>query len=328
MQLIDAERDAHLWADDYDVDLTARDLFEVESEVARRIAFEIGANLTPEEREEIGRVLTGNTDAYLLYLQGNEAFAAERVWGRSTGQYESVRLFERSLQLDPDFALARALLALSLTYSTQPESVERSKREAETALGLLPRVAEARVALGRYSARVGEFEEAKRHYLAAQTEAPNLALGLLELGLLQQDLGEFGGGFRTLRSAEILDPRNPLVQSSLTRALIFQHQYQEALEANRIRQSVLRSYAGIRDRIWIHLLRGDSPNARAAAEELLATDAWGFYNFVISNPYEVVRSVLTREELDRAFDSYHVFAGEPRQPCPDIPQYCLRRAIH
>ena len=328
VQLIDANKDAHLWAEDYDVDLTARDLFEVESEVARKIAFEIGVNLTPAEREEIGRVLTGNTDAYLLYLQGNEAFAAERVWGRLAAQYESVRLLERSLELDPDFALARALLALSLSYSTEPESVERSKREAETALRLLPGVAEARVALGRHAAFVGEFEDAKRHYLAAQAEAPNLALGVLELGLLQQGLGEFDVGIRTLRNAEILDPRNPLVQSSLTRALIFQHQYQEALEANRIRQSVLPSYAGIRDQIWIHLLRGDSANARAAAEELLDTDAWGFYNFVIANPYEVVRSVLTREELDRAFDSYHVAAGEPQQPCSDIPEHCLRRAIH
>ncbi len=67
-QLIDARRDQHLWNQSYDRELSADRLFDLQRNIAQQIAFAIGVAVTPEERETVGRVLTDNTEAYLLSL--------------------------------------------------------------------------------------------------------------------------------------------------------------------------------------------------------------------------------------------------------------------
>jgi serine/threonine-protein kinase len=328
VQLINAANDEHVWSENYDLDLSAEDLFEVEGEVARQIAFEIGVNLTPEERDEVGGVLTDNTEAYLLFMQGTEAFTEERVWGRSSNSYRSARLLEQAVELDPGFALARARLALSLLYSTSGENRVRGRREAEIALSQTPGLPEARLAMGVALQASDQVEEAVRQFRIVESESSNIALAPFLISEVQVFRGDFDAGFRTLRRAERIDPRNPIIQRSLTRSLIFRHRYDDALEANRIREEVLPTYAGVRDRLWIHLLKGDSINARATVAELLELDAWGFYNFYPYTPYDVVRRVLTKEEGRIAFEAYLGYTTSPKGPCPDAPSVCLRRALH
>jgi serine/threonine-protein kinase len=328
VQLINALSDEHLWAEDYDLTLSAADLFEVEGNVARQIAFQIGVNLTPEERDEVGEVLTENTEAYLLFMQGTEAFTEERVWGRLSSQYRSTQLLEQAVETDPGFALARARLGLSLSYSTSGEEKDRGRREAEAALRLMPGVPEARLAIGLYYLSSGQTDEALRQFRAAERESPNMALAPTLISEVQMDRGDFDGGFRALKAAERIDPRNPIIQRALVRSFIFRHRYEEALEANEIREEVLPTYAGVRERLWIYLLKGDSANARAAVAELLELDAWGFYNFGLYNPYDVVRRVLTREEGRVALESLLEWTVQPTGPCHEAPYVCIRRALH
>jgi len=329
VQLIDARTDEHLWSENYDRELTAENLFEVRSEVGQQVAFHVGANLTPNERDKVARVLTDDIDAYLLYLQGNEAFLSERQRGYGGETSLSMRLYEQAIELDPGFALAHARLALSLTYTLGSlDRYERAKREAETAASALPGLPETRVALGRYFLLVGQSEEAKRQFKAAEAETPNMALAVIELGLLQRTLGEFDAGLRTLRRAEALDPRNPVIQRALARSLIYDHRYDEAQKANGLREAVDSSYAGIRDRAWIHLLQGDSAGARVALSELLTLDARGFYNPIPGIPPTVLRRVLSREEHRTAFEAYRAYRDGPEGPCSDYWGFCVRKAIH
>src|SRR5438477_5124934 len=109
VQLIDAENDAHLWAERYDRQLT--DIFEVESDIAEKIAEALQAKLTGAERRAIATRPTRNTEAHDLYLKGKHHWRNFDAPG-----YEHVReYFEQAITLDASFA--PAYTGLSLYYS-------------------------------------------------------------------------------------------------------------------------------------------------------------------------------------------------------------------
>src|SRR5438045_3318898 len=109
VQLIDAETDDHLWAERYDRNLI--DIFEVESDIASKIANALQAKLTGAERRAIVAQPTKNTEAYDLYLKGRYQWRNFYAPG-----YERVReYFEQAVALDPSYAPAHT--GLSLYYS-------------------------------------------------------------------------------------------------------------------------------------------------------------------------------------------------------------------
>jgi TolB-like protein len=104
VQLIQAETDAHLWAQSYDRELI--DIFSVEGEVAKRIADALRATLSPQEKVRVETKPTDNTDAYVLYLQGREY--QTRPDNFLQDFRTAAQLFEQAIALDPNFALAHA----------------------------------------------------------------------------------------------------------------------------------------------------------------------------------------------------------------------------
>jgi TolB-like protein len=105
VQLIDAEHDAHLWAERYDRDLV--DVFAVESEIAESIANALQAKLTRAERHAISSRPTRNLEAHQLYLKGRHQWKNFFAPG-----YEKVReYFEQAVALDPSYAPAQTGLS-------------------------------------------------------------------------------------------------------------------------------------------------------------------------------------------------------------------------
>ena len=328
VQLINAARDEHVWAEDYDREVTAERLFEVQSEVAQQIAFEVGVTLTPAKRDSIAVVLTENTEAYLLFMEGKLAYLGERRSGWVLADYRSTRLLSQAVDLDPAFALAHAYLALSLSY-TSPDEVryERARDHAERALSLMPGLGEARIALGLCYVKFGDGQQALRQFQVAEAESPNLAMAPLELGLLQQQMGQFDAGLRALRRAEYLDPFDGLVQRALARGHIFAHRYDDALKALEIFQAVSpASSIPLYERAWIYLLRGEPDSARMVIDQHLQFDAGGFYTKIISLPFRVVVRLLTVEDQEAAIAGYLDYWAED-VPCLTSVTACLNRAI-
>ncbi|KPK83639.1 MAG: hypothetical protein AMS27_12305, partial [Bacteroides sp. SM23_62_1] len=105
VQLIQVLNEDHIWSDLYDREW--KDIFDVQSDIAQRIAEELKTVLTPEEREQIKISQTENPEAYNLYLQGRFH------WQKRTeeGLKKSIEYFEKALALDTDYALAYAGLA-------------------------------------------------------------------------------------------------------------------------------------------------------------------------------------------------------------------------
>ena len=107
VQLINADNDQHIWAEDYDRDLT--DVFAIQTDFAQKIARELRAKLSPMEKAQIERKPTENSEAYLAFLEAHDLFTRMDKFRTNTEKAE--QLFEKATKLDPNFAAAFAGLA-------------------------------------------------------------------------------------------------------------------------------------------------------------------------------------------------------------------------
>src|SRR5438477_10160233 len=107
VQLIDATTDEHIWANDYDRDLT--DVFAIQTDLAQKIASELQAKLSPTEKAMMTRKPTENNEAYLAFVQAHDLFTRPDKFRAETEKAE--QLFEQATKLDPNFAGAFAGLA-------------------------------------------------------------------------------------------------------------------------------------------------------------------------------------------------------------------------
>src|SRR6201993_2654095 len=102
VQLINANNDEHVWAEDYDRDLT--DVFAIQTDLARKIASALQAKLSPNEKARLDRQPTQNPDAYLLFVQAHDY--ANRPDRFREISLKAEELFEQAIKLDPNFAAA------------------------------------------------------------------------------------------------------------------------------------------------------------------------------------------------------------------------------
>src|SRR5205809_5296506 len=155
VQLIDANSDEHIWANDYDRDVS--DVFAIQSDLAQKIAEALQAKLSPGERSQMTRKPTENGEAYLAFVQARDLSCAfEDLEKLKQGE----QLFERAVDLDPNFALAIARYSqleswFLHTFDRTQQRREKARTQAARALQLQPNLPEAHLALG-YSHYYGD----------------------------------------------------------------------------------------------------------------------------------------------------------------------------
>jgi len=142
-QLIEARTDKHLWGETYYGDL--RDILTLQTQVTKAIASEVRIKVAPQRMEVAHQV---NPEAYELYLKGRSY--ADRLTPASRGA--ATRYYERSIELDPNFALANAFLAESLVLAQADEAsrkdLPRARAAINRALELDPTLSSAHTLLG------------------------------------------------------------------------------------------------------------------------------------------------------------------------------------
>src|SRR5205814_4466014 len=177
VQLVKTATDSHLWAASFDRKLT--DIFSIDTDVAKRAAAQLRVHLTAKKEQVIGAKPTENPEAYDVYLR---ALADTRKTANTPTNYLSAqRYLRKAVRLDPQFALAWALLSYvdSRGYRTtnlQPTVAlrEQAPQAFETALALDLNLGEAWVAKGYYHyGCVNDFETAVRCYEQARKFLPN-----------------------------------------------------------------------------------------------------------------------------------------------------------
>ncbi len=122
VQLINAENDEHIWAEDYDRDLT--DVFAIQTDLAQKIANELRAKLSPSEKEQIERKPTENGEAYLAFVQAHNLQSAFEDFEKLK---QSEQLYERAIKPRPKFCAGlRALLAVGKLDSAHISTAHQS----------------------------------------------------------------------------------------------------------------------------------------------------------------------------------------------------------
>src|SRR5882762_9744382 len=149
VQLINADSDEHIWAEDYDRDLT--DVFAIQTDLAQKIGSALQAKLSPNEKARLDNRPTQNPDAYLLFVQAHDYANRAEMFHDTSLKAEP--LFEQAIKLDPNFAAAFAGLSrveswLYHSFDPVPARREKARLNADEALRLQPNLPEGHLALG------------------------------------------------------------------------------------------------------------------------------------------------------------------------------------
>src|SRR3954462_12472440 len=153
-QFIDARTDLPVWSDTFDREIT--DLFALQTELARRIAFALRANLSPQEKASLQVHPTSDLDAYDLFLRARDFFRWSGSGDPRENGERALRLLDEAIERDPRFALAHCLISRFhgelywFGYDRTRPRLALAKVAADTALRLRPDSSEARLALAYY----------------------------------------------------------------------------------------------------------------------------------------------------------------------------------
>jgi TolB-like protein/Flp pilus assembly protein TadD len=211
VQLIEAATDKHLWAEVYDRELTADNLFDIQSDITRSIANALQTVLTGEEEKNLDAKPTENVEAYAFYLRAKAAAAS---YGRFDEQIDrSIAAYQKAIELDPEFAGAWA--ALSTDYlerfwtSGRTGSTDDARNALERAKELAPNAPETAIAEGyfHYWGNL-DYDRAIEAFDRALALKPNSMLALRGKAYVLRRLGRFEDAMRSFEQIVTLDPLN------------------------------------------------------------------------------------------------------------------------
>ena len=230
VQLINANNDEHIWAEDYDRDLT--DVFAIQTDLAQKIASALQAKLSQSEKARIDRMPTQNPDAYLLFIQAHDY--ANRPDMFREASFKAEQLFEQAIKLDPNFAAAFAGLSkveswIYHSFEPTPARREKARFNADQALRLQPDLAEGHLALG-FSYYYGDrdYERALTEFEIAKRDLPNEAQAYMAIGAIQRRQGKWAESTANLEKSAALDPKSENVLFNLASNYMAQRNFETA----------------------------------------------------------------------------------------------------
>lgn len=237
VQLIEAASDRHLWAETYDEELTAENIFAIQSDLARKIAGALRTTLTPAVERRLVARPSVSLEAYDLYTRAQYAFRTRGALGRDLPEVRG--LFERAIAADSSYApswagLANTYLA-AWNWALMPaeEANPPARAAVERALALDPDNTEARLGLARLLQFEGDMEGAERAVLRALELEPGSAPAHHRYSLILERRGDVAAAEAQARRAIELDPLDVGLRLGLADRFFFAARYEEALAESR-----------------------------------------------------------------------------------------------
>ena len=236
-QLIDTASDAHLWAESYDRELTAANIFAIQSEVATSIAAALETTLTAAEMARVSIVPTRNLAAWEAFQLGRQRMARRTAESLADAEH----FFQQAIDLDPAFALAYVGLSDSLALQiehagAQPDvTLARADAAVATALELDPNLAEAWAASALIRSFRGQYDRADPLYRRSIALNPNYAAAYQRFSRNAGGLGRRDEALAAAEKAVELDPLSAIVNADVGRALMSVGRFDEA--ADRFRRA-------------------------------------------------------------------------------------------
>src|SRR5882724_178659 len=234
-QLIDAKTDTHLWAEGYDRPLD--DVFAIQSEIAKAIAGQLQAKLSPAEKSAIEQPPTTNLIAYDRYLRAKKLGAVQTA--RVPREMREVtRLLDQAVAYDSTFLLAYCELAKAHAYAYHlgvdrtPARVALAKAARDAALRLGPDLGEPHLAAADVAFHCDlDYETALKEVAIARRSLPNDASVFALPAYIHRRQGHWEDCARDLERAVQLDPRNVWLLQDAAQTYQFERRYPEAAAA-------------------------------------------------------------------------------------------------
>jgi TolB-like protein/Tfp pilus assembly protein PilF len=283
VQLIDTATDGHLWAENYDRELTAANIFAIQSEVATAIAAALKATLTAGEKARVAAIPTQNLEAWEAYQLGKQRMAKRT----SESLAEAEKFFRKAIDLDREFALAWVGLADSLTlqvqYSGAPVAASRAGAEDAVAKALMldPNLAEAWASSANIATDRGQFDRAEQGFHRAVELNPNYATAFHWFSRLQAFRGHNEDALALAETAAELDPLSAIINIWLGLRLEGVGRFDES--ESRLRRAIEIDPSMPEAYRALSLLRADASNRFDDAVALMARAA----ELDPGNPYYV-----------------------------------------
>ena len=234
-QLIDAPTDMHLWAERYDRDLA--DVFAIQSEIAKTIADQLQAKISPSEKAAIQKPPTTDLVAYDLYLRAQALWAdvSDPIHAREKLP-KAAHLLDQAVSRDPHFLLAWCLLSKThgalyeQGYDHSPGRLDLANGAVQAALHLQPDSGEAHLARASYYYYgFRDYGRARSELAIVRRALPNNAEVFEYTGFIDRREGRWAEATHNLERALELDPRNLFLLQQL--ALTYPSQRRYADEA-------------------------------------------------------------------------------------------------
>jgi TolB-like protein/Tfp pilus assembly protein PilF len=321
VQLIDARTDDHLWAQIYDRQLTATDIFSIQSEIAGAIAEALRAELTPEALDRITNVPTKNLEALEAYFLGRQSMATRTIsdLARAAGY------FEEAVALDNGFALAWVGLAdayqLQWAYSPyeldKDEMFAKSRAAVEQSLRLDPGLGAAYASVGKRKNHEGDPIGAETAFKQALQLNPNYAPAYQWYGeLLRNLVGRIDEAIELYRKAATLDPKSAVIMNDYGYALRRAGRFEDAViryrQAVEIEPRFAKGYRSIGYLLAMILGRLDEAVAPLQKSFLIEPDSWSTPNTLGSVYFELGDLEQAKYWRDRSLER------APETIAPDI----------
>jgi tetratricopeptide (TPR) repeat protein len=311
-QLIDAHTDAHLWAQTYDRDLA--DVFAIQSEIAKAIADQLQAKLSPTEKSAIEQPPTTDITAFDLYSHAKNLFLT--AFGGPNGQTDLLQaadLLKQAVALDPSFFQAYCQLAFTeiniygvLDHS--PAYLAQAEAALLSAVRLRPDAGETHLARARnlYWGYL-DYDGALRELEIARQSLPGEDWIFSLRGYIERRQGRWEECIRDLERATELDPRNIVTLQQLAQAYGQLRRYTEekstlerilAFQPNDSATKSLHALVELDSKAntrplheVIDLIRDKNPAALSSV-----ADAWLLYAFAERDPGAASKALIALGE--------------------------------
>src|SRR5438477_2081776 len=308
-QLIDSRNDAHLWAQTYDRDLA--DVFAIQSEIAKAIADQLQAKLSPNEKKAIEQPPTTDLAAFDLYSRAKSLLLTTNFSATYEPDWQkAIELLDEAVKRDPSFFDAYCQLAYAHEQlyaggsDHTPARLALAEAAVQAATRLRPDAAETHLARAQYLyLGLSDYAGALAELEIARRGLPNDPR-LFELtGYILRRRGQQEEGLQNLQRAAELDPRNFSTPQQIALSYENLGRYAEAIAALDRASAIVPDNAETRvNRELFHLCwKADTRPLRQTIDAILAqgpgaiasaADTWFFCALAERDPAAAERALV------------------------------------
>ncbi len=227
-QLIRVADDSHVWADNFEHAMTR--VFAVQSEIANKIAENLGVTLLESEKTAVNEKPTENLTAYNYYLRGLE------YWDQDRSVVQAITMLEKATELDSTYLKAHMLLARLYGYvyinnlQLFDDVENRAREAAETAFSLAQGKSDGYLAMGYYHYYCSrDYDRALELFQRTLIDQPNNSDLIAAIAYVQRRQGHWEKALNGLRKALRLNPLSATITTGLAMTLYQMHRHKEGL---------------------------------------------------------------------------------------------------